>query len=174
MCTESVQASARHRKVGIRNIMLSLSVSSQGKASMIRVTDTISLSEHEIEEHFIRSPGPGGQNVNQVASAVQLRFDAANCATLSDIVLARLRSLAGSRMTQQGVIVLTANRFRSQDRNRQDALERLIALIREAATPPKRRQPTKPSAASRRRNLESKRRHADLKKQRRKLRSDED
>ncbi len=141
---------------------------------MIRVTDSISISEHEIEEHFIRAPGPGGQNVNKVASAVQLRFDAANSPALSEPVFQRLRSLAGSRMTQEGVIVLTANRFRSQDRNRQDALERLITLVRAAATPPKQRRPTKPSAASRRRGFESKRRHGELKKQRRKSSPDED
>jgi ribosome-associated protein len=141
---------------------------------MIRVTDSISLSEHEIEEHFIRAPGPGGQNVNKVASAVQLRFNAANSPALSDPVLQRLRSLAGSRMTRAGVIVLTASRFRSQDRNRQDALERLITLVREAATPPKQRRPTKPSTASRRRGFESKRRHGELKKQRRKSGPDEE
>jgi ribosome-associated protein len=141
---------------------------------MIRVTDSISLSEHEIEEHFIRAPGPGGQNVNKVASAVHLRLDAANSPALSEPVLRRLRSLAGSRMTREGVIVLTAYRFRSQDRNRQDALERLITLIRGAATPPKQRRPTKPSAASRRRGFESKRRHGELKKQRRKSSPDED
>ncbi len=141
---------------------------------MIRVTDSISLSEHEIEERFIRAPGPGGQNVNKVASAVQLRFDATNSPALSDSVFQGLRSLAGSRMTREGVIVLTAYRFRSQDRNRQDALERLIILIRGAATPPKQRRPTKPSAASRRRSFESKRRHGELKKQRRKSSPDED
>ena len=141
---------------------------------MIRVTDSISLSEHEIEEHFIRAPGPGGQNVNKVASAVQLRFDAANSPALSDSVFQRLRSLAGSRMTREDVIVLTARRYRSQDRNRQDALERLITLVGEAATPPKQRRPTKPSAASRRRGVESKRRQGELKKQRRKSSPDED
>ncbi len=141
---------------------------------MIRVTDSISFSEHEIEEHFIRAPGPGGQNVNKVASAVQLRFDAANSPALSDSVFQRLRSLAGSRMTQEGMIVMTANRFRSQGRNRQDALERLITLVRAAATPQKQRRPTKPSAASRRRGFENKRRHGKLKKLRRKSSPDED
>jgi ribosome-associated protein len=141
---------------------------------MIRITDAISLSEHEIEEHFIRAPGPGGQNVNKVSSAVQLRFDAANSPALSDAVVRRLRSLAGRRMTREGVLVLTASRFRSQDRNRQDALERLIALLGAAATPPKRRRPTKPTAGSRRRVSETKRRQGELKKQRRKSGPDED
>ncbi len=140
---------------------------------MIRVTDSISLSEGEIEEHFIRAPGPGGQNVNKVASAVQLRFDAANSPALSEDVLKRLTALAGSRMTRDGVIVLTAKRFRSQERNRQDAVQRLITLIRAAATPPKPRRPTKPSAASRRKVIERKRRHGDLKKQRGKQSPDE-
>jgi ribosome-associated protein len=140
---------------------------------MIHVTDSISLSEHEIEEHFIRAPGPGGQNVNKVASAVQLRFDAAKSPALSDAVFQRLTVLAGSRMTQGGVVVLTAKRFRSQERNRQDALQRLIVLVRAAATPPKPRRPTKPSASARRRLLESKRRHGELKKQRNKSGSDD-
>ena len=141
---------------------------------MIRVTDSISLSEREIEVQFIRAPGPGGQNVNKVASAVQLRFDAKSCPALSEAVFARLGSLAGSRMTQQGVIVLSASRFRSQERNRQDALERLISLIREAATPPRRRRPTKPSAASRRRRSEAKKRQSERKALRGKTRQDDD
>lgn len=140
---------------------------------MIRVTDSISLSEREIEEHFIRAPGPGGQNVNKVASAVQLRFDAANSPALSEDVLRRLTTLAGSRMTQEGVVVLSAKRFRSQERNRHDALQRLIALIRAAATPPKRRRPTKPSRASRRKGMETKRRQGVLKKQRSKQSPDD-
>ena len=141
---------------------------------MIPVTDTISLSEHEIEERFIRAPGPGGQNVNKVSSAVQLRFDAANSPAVSDAVFRRLRTLAGSRMTQEGVIVLAASRFRSQIRNRQDALERLVTLIRTAAMPPAQRRPTRPSAASRRRGSESKRRQGALKEQRRKSDPDND
>lgn len=141
---------------------------------MIRITDAISLSEHEIEEHFIRAPGPGGQNVNKVASAVQLRFDAANSPALSDAVFRRLKSLAGSRMTREGVIVLTANRFRSQIRNREDALDRLVTLLHTAATPPARRRPTRPSAASKRRVSEGKRRQGALKKQRRKSNPDDD
>ncbi len=140
---------------------------------MIRVTESISLSEDEIEERFIRAPGPGGQNVNKVASAVQLRFDAANSPALSAAVLQRLTRLAGSRMTREGVIVLTARQFRSQERNRHDALQRLVALIRAAATPPKKRRPTRPSLASRRRVAEGKRRHSALKKQRGKYGSDD-
>lgn len=140
---------------------------------MIRVTDTISLSEDEIEEHFIRAPGPGGQKVNKTESAVQLRFDAANSPALSEAVFQRLATLAGSRMTQEGVIVLTAKQFRSQERNRHDALQRLIALIRAAATLPKKRRATKPSLASRRRIAESKQRRSALKKQRGKQSPDE-
>ena len=123
---------------------------------MITVTDAIVLSDGEIKERFIRSPGPGGQNVNKVESAVQLRFDAANSPALSAAVLRRLGPLAGSRMTSEGVIVLTANRFRTQERNRRDALERLIELIRQAAVEPKRRRPTKPTAGSKQRRLDAK------------------
>src|SRR3546814_6400742 len=105
---------------------------------MIHVTSTIALDEDEIEETFIRSSGPGGQHVNRTESAVQLRFDAARSPALSEAVRARLKRLAGRRMTSEGVIVIEAQRFRAQDRNRQDALDRLVEMIRQAAVPPKR------------------------------------
>ncbi len=130
---------------------------------MIRVTATISLADDEIEERFIRSPGPGGMNVNKVETAVQVRFDARNSPALSEDVFRRLKTLAGRRMTLDGVIVLTANTFRIQDRNRKDAVERLLALIRDAAQPPKRRRPTKPTRASKHRRLEAKHRRGAVK-----------
>jgi ribosome-associated protein len=133
---------------------------------MIPVTPNISLDESDIQERFIRSPGPGGQHVNKTETGVQLRFDAANCAALPSAVLARLRRLAGRRMTLDGVIVITATNFRSQERNRADALSRLVQLIRDAATPPKRRRPTKPTTGSVKRRLDSKKRRSDIKKDR--------
>lgn len=134
---------------------------------MIRVTDDIVLADDEIDEHFIRASGPGGQNVNKVASAVQLRFDAMASPALTDGVRQRLKRLAGSRMNQDGVIVLTAGRFRSQERNREDAHNRLIALIQAAAKTPRRRRPTRPTKASRERRLDSKKRQAATKALRR-------
>lgn len=131
---------------------------------MIPVTPSISLQDSEFEERFIRAPGPGGQKVNKTESAVQLRFDARRSPALSNAVFLRLKSLAGRRMTQDGIIVITANRFRSQDRNRQDARDRLTALIRDAATPPKHRRATKPSRAAKQRRLDGKRRQSDIKK----------
>ena len=131
---------------------------------MITVTDSIFLSDDEIKERFIRAPGPGGQNVNKTESAVQLRFDAANSPALSAAVFRRLVSLAGRRMTRDGVIVLTANRFRHQEQNRRDALERLVKLIRQAAVEPKRRRPTRPTASSRQRRLDAKHNRSNLKK----------
>lgn len=133
---------------------------------MIEITPSISIAESELEESFIRSPGPGGQNVNKVETAVQLRFDAANSPNLPPEVFARLRGIAGQRMTSEGVVVITARRFRSQDRNRADARERLVELIREATFVPKSRKPTKPSAAAKRRRTDAKTRRGTIKKAR--------
>lgn len=136
---------------------------------MLQITENIALAEDELTEQFIRAPGPGGQNVNKVASAVQLRFNAAASPALSPALLARLKRLAGRRMTGEGVIVLTATRFRSQEQNRKDARERLRALILEAATPPKPRRATRTPRASKRRRLETKRQRGDVKKLRGKV-----
>ena len=133
---------------------------------MIPIGDGLTLDERDLEESFIRASGPGGQNVNKVASAVQLRFDLRRSRSLPEPVRLRLARLAGRRLSQEGVLVITAQRFRSQDRNRQDALDRLVALIRRAAEPPRPRRPTRPSAASRERRLADKAQRARLKAQR--------
>jgi ribosome-associated protein len=130
---------------------------------MIRITDAITLDEREIEESFIRASGPGGQNVNKLATAVQLRFDAQRSRSLPDDVRARLPRIAGRRFTKDGVLIITAQRYRTQERNRQDALDRLIDLIRQAAVRPVPRRPTRPTKASKERRLLSKKRRASIK-----------
>ena len=131
---------------------------------MIRVTAHISIDERELEESFIRSSGPGGQNVNKLATAVQLRFDVRHSPSLPNDVRARLETLAGRRLTRDGVLVITAQRHRTQERNRQDALDRLIELIRQAAVRPVPRRPTRPTKGSRERRIESKKRRGGVKR----------
>ena len=131
--------------------------------SAIPITDSLSIDDREIAISFIRASGPGGQNVNKVSSAAQLRFDVRGSSSLGDGVKLRLERLSGARLTLQGEIVITAGRFRSQERNRADAVDRLVRLIARAATPPAPRKPTRPSRAVRRKRLETKARRADVK-----------
>ena len=133
---------------------------------MIRITDSIAIDESELSESFVRASGPGGQNVNKVASAVQLRFDARRSPSLPDDVALRLMRLAGSRVTRDGVIVITAQKHRDQARNREEARERLFALIRAAAVKPKRRRATRVPKAEKRRRLEGKKHRAEIKRMR--------
>ena len=131
---------------------------------MIRITDHIALDESELVESFIRASGPGGQNVNKLATAVQLRFDVRGSPSLTDEVRARLERLAGRRLTRDGVLVITAQNHRTQERNRADALDRLIELIRAAAVRPVPRRPTRPTRASKERRIEGKKRRSGVKR----------
>ncbi len=130
---------------------------------MIRITDHISIDESEIEESFVRSSGPGGQNVNKLSTAVQLRFDVRRSPSLSNDVAIRLIRLAGRRMTKDGVLVLNAQNHRTPERNRAEALERLVALVQEAAVKPIPRRATKPTKASKERRIEGKKRRSGIK-----------
>ena len=134
---------------------------------MIRVTASIAIDEREIEESFVRASGPGGQNVNKLSTAVQLRFDVRGSPSLPGDVRARLERLAGSRLTRDGVLVIIAQRHRTQGRNRDDALARLIDMIRHAAVVPRKRRPTRPTKASRERRIEGKKRRSGVKHLRR-------
>ncbi len=131
---------------------------------MIKITDRITIAPREIEESFIRAPGPGGQNVNKLSTAVQLRFDLRHSPSLPDDVRARAERLAGKRLTKEGVIVITAARFRTQEQNRDDALVRLTELLKKAARRPATRKPTRPTLGSKKRRLEGKTRRGSIKK----------
>ena len=140
---------------------------------MIQVTPDIAIDENEIQEEFIRASGPGGQNVNRVASAVKLRFDVIHCSSLPEDVKKRLLRLGGKRVTKDGVVVIHARRYRTQEKNRQDALGRLVALIQKATAKPKARHRTSPPHESKERRLQNKQRRAGIKRQRRPVDPDE-
>ena len=134
---------------------------------MLSVTPDLSIDESELEESFVRASGPGGQNVNKVATAVQLRFDVQRSPSLPEAVRERLMRLAANRLSSEGILLIEARRFRSQEQNRQDARHRLTALIRQATEAPKPRRATRPSQAARQRRMEGKRQRGQIKKLRR-------
>lgn len=137
---------------------------------MIQISDTLAIDENDIEMDFIRSSGPGGQNVNKVSSAVQLRFNVSGCAALSQTIRERLKKIAGKRLTSGGILIIKAQRYRSQEQNRQDAVDRLVEMIQKALEAPKHRRSTRPTAASKKRRLATKRRRSELKRRRRVVR----
>jgi ribosome-associated protein len=131
---------------------------------MLKITDAISIDERELQERFVRASGPGGQNVNKVSTAVELRFDVAHSASLPEGMRARLARLAGRRLSDEGILVIRADRFRTQERNREDARDRLAELVRQATIVPKRRVPTRPSRASKERRREAKKKRGHVKR----------
>jgi len=134
---------------------------------MLEITPSLGIEDSEISLDFVRASGPGGQNVNKVSTAVQLRFDLRSSASLPEDVKERLSKLAGSRMTDDGVLLIEAKRYRTQDQNREDALQRLATLIRSALYVPKKRRATRPSLASQTKRIQTKKRHGETKKLRR-------
>ena len=140
---------------------------------MLRVTDTITIDESELDERFVRASGPGGQNVNKVATAVELRFDATRAGWLDDEARDRLRTLAGSRMNADDVILIDARRHRTQSGNREDARERLADLLRQSLVKPKRRRKTRPGAAAHERRVQAKKRRSETKQGRGRVSGDD-